>query len=97
LLKTIRCPRNLGMITDRLPAPQYQPKMKRCNSMAIDGSKAKLDIEKEVKLLSGPKGLIGKVPAERRVGASRVLGNLPTIEEDNVDDETIDVLSKLER
>ena len=23
LLKTIRCPRNLGMITERLPAPQY--------------------------------------------------------------------------
>ena len=23
LLKTIRCPRNLGMITERLPKPQY--------------------------------------------------------------------------
>lgn len=47
LLKTIRCPRNLGMITERLPAPQYQPKMKRCNSMAIEPSKAsKLDLEK---------------------------------------------------
>ena len=46
LLKTIRCPRNLGMITDRLPAPQYQPKMKRCNSMAIDGSKAlKIEVD----------------------------------------------------
>lgn len=98
LLKTIRCPRNLNMMTDRLPAPQYQSKMKRCNSMAIDGSKAKLDLEKEVKKLSGPMDLVGKVPAEgRRVGASRVLGSLPTIEEDNVDDETIDVLSKLER
>lgn len=42
LLKTIRCPRNLGMITERLPAPQYQQsKMKRCNSMAIDIQKSK--------------------------------------------------------
>jgi hypothetical protein len=40
LLKTIRCPRNLGMITDRLPAPQYKP-MKKSNSLSIDGSKRK--------------------------------------------------------
>jgi|TARA_B110001450_G_scaffold254885_1_gene281163 hypothetical protein len=31
LLATIRCPRNLGMITDRLPKSQYQPTgLKRC-------------------------------------------------------------------
>ena len=39
LLKTIKCPRNLGMISERLPAPQYKPKMKRCHSMAIDVQK----------------------------------------------------------
>ena len=36
LLATIRCPRNLGMITDRLPKAQYQPKLKRSQSMAIE-------------------------------------------------------------
>lgn len=32
---------------------------------------------------------------ERRIGASRVLCNLPTIEEDNVDDETIEAIGKI--
>lgn len=37
LLSTIRCPRNLGQITDRLPKSQYSPtKLKRSNSMAIE-------------------------------------------------------------
>ena len=37
LLATIRCPRNLGMITDRLPKSQYQPTgLRRSNSMAIE-------------------------------------------------------------
>jgi hypothetical protein len=27
------------MITERLPAPQYKPRMKRCQSMAIDVQK----------------------------------------------------------
>merc|ERR1711981_170839 len=71
LLQTIRCPRNLGQITERLPAPQYQPKMKRCNSMAIDTSKAcKLGIDKEnqetqnqvIKLKSDLKELTVKPP-----------------------------------
>jgi NIMA (never in mitosis gene a)-related kinase len=35
MLSTIRCPRNLGMITERLPKPQYQA-LKRSNSMAIE-------------------------------------------------------------
>lgn len=35
LLSTIRCPRNLGMITERLPKPQYN-QLKRSNSMAIE-------------------------------------------------------------
>ena len=38
-----------------------------------------------------------KMTNEGRGGASRVLGNLPTIQEQQVDDETIDVLSALER
>lgn len=100
LLKTIRCPRNLGMITDRLPAPQYRPKMKRCNSMAIDGVKGQLEVAKdtkEIKLKTNLKESQFQMPVERRVGASRVLCNLPTIEEDQVDDETIEVLSSLEK
>lgn len=37
LLATIRCPRNLGQITDRLPKSQYQPKgLNRSKSMAIE-------------------------------------------------------------
>lgn len=110
LLKTIRCPRNLGQITERLPAPQYAPRMKRCNSMALEDTKAtRLEVTRDVKetqnslLKAKPehKGMVGGTPTklqvERRVGASRVLCNLPTIEEDQVDDETIDVLSRLEK
>jgi hypothetical protein len=35
LMRTIRCPRNLGAITDRLPAAQYSP-LKRSKSLAIE-------------------------------------------------------------
>ena len=63
LLKTIKCPRNLGMISERLPAPQYKPKMKRCQSMAIDVPKtAKLEEmkiqkqETELKVLATSRG-----------------------------------------
>ena len=35
LLKTIRCPRNLNMVTASLPAPQYQP-LQRSKSLAIE-------------------------------------------------------------
>jgi len=74
--------------------------------MALDDIKSiKLDIGKENKetqnslLKAKPehKGTPTKLQVERRVGASRVLCNLPTIEEDQVDDETIDVLSRLEK
>ena len=59
LLKTIRCPRNLGMITERLPAPQYNPKMKRCNSMEIDILKPKnLDAVSKSIQIPTEKGLI---------------------------------------
>jgi hypothetical protein len=34
LMKTVRMPRRMGEITDRLPAPQYdQPLIKRTNSL----------------------------------------------------------------
>jgi NIMA (never in mitosis gene a)-related kinase len=36
LLQTIRCPRNLGQITERLPKAQYQQRLKRSASMAIE-------------------------------------------------------------
>lgn len=75
--------------------------------MALDDIKSiKLDIGKEnketqnslLKAKPDQKGTPTKLQVERRVGASRVLCNLPTIEEDEqVDDETIDVLSRLEK
>lgn len=80
--------------------------MKRCNSMALEDTKAtRLEVVKDSKetqnsLLKAKhdhKGTPTKLQVERRVGASRVLCNLPTIEEDQVDDETIDVLSRLEK
>lgn len=102
LLKTIRCPRNLGMITERLPAPQYKPKMKRCNSMAIGLQNVeKLDELKVVKQETNVKSEVKEAASsstpnkrknaqERRIGASRVLCNLPTIEEDQVDEDKLD-------
>lgn len=46
LLKTIRCPRNLNMVTASLPAPQYQP-LQRSKSLAVDiGVDKKLSLEK---------------------------------------------------
>lgn len=53
LLKTIRCPLNLNMITERLPAPQYK-KIKKCNSLSLDGSNSKClkSAEKEKKVKS---------------------------------------------
>merc|ERR1711981_1363437 len=54
LLSTIRCPRNLGQITERLPKAQYQHRqLKRSASMNIDAPsdlKSKLDL-KEVNVL----------------------------------------------
>lgn len=48
LLQTIRCPRNLGQITERLPGAQYQRRsLKRSASMAIDATSdlKKLDMK----------------------------------------------------
>ena len=68
--------------------------------MALEGLKSQLDVPKEtkeIKLKADLKESQFQMPVERRVGASRVLCNLPTIEEDQVDDETIDVRSSLEK
>lgn len=90
LLETIRCPKNLGMITDRLPAPQYR-RVKRCQSMAIESSPAsKLELDKEendslnqlVKVKSDLRENQSKMPGGGRSGGSRVRCNLPTIQED---------------
>jgi serine/threonine protein kinase len=48
LLQTIRCPRNLGQITERLPKAQYQHRsLKRSASMAIEATSdlKKLDMK----------------------------------------------------
>jgi hypothetical protein len=54
LLKTIRCPRNLNMISERMPAPQYkQQRIKKCHSLSIDGSSNNcIKIEKDKKVSS---------------------------------------------
>lgn len=77
------------MISDRLPAPQYKPKMKRCQSMAIDVPKTEkleeMNIQKqetELKILATSRANSNQkrvVPQDRRIGASRVICNLPTI------------------
>lgn len=75
------------MISDRLPAPQYKPKMKRCQSMAIDVPKTEkleeMKIQKqetELKILATSRANQKKVvQQDRRIGASRVICNLPTI------------------
>ena len=46
LLKTIRCPRNLNMVTASLPAPQYQP-LQRSKSLAIESEMRITPDEKE--------------------------------------------------
>lgn len=45
LMRTIRCPRNLGAITDRLPAAQYSP-LKRSKSLAIETGEDEIKVSK---------------------------------------------------
>lgn len=96
LLSTIRCPRNLGQITERLPKPQY---MKRSNSMAVDLDRVKLEISKEENMqkLVKNQSRVGlqevKIATHSKLGekASRRkmnLASLPTIEEDCLDENT---------
>jgi len=88
LLSTIRCPRDLGQITERLPKAQYQHRqLKRSASMNIDAPgdfKSKLEL-KDHNVLSQA--------APKRVEELQ-RGNLPTIAEDQVEQDTID-FSKL--
>lgn len=97
LLSTIRCPRNLGQITERLPKPQY---MKRSNSMAVDLDRVRLEVSKDESLQKLVKnqsksGLQEvKVATHSRLGVDRGskknkhLASLPTIEEDCLDENT---------
>jgi len=90
LLSTIRCPRDLGQITERLPKAQYQHRpLKRSASMNVEpGSefKGKLDM-KDLNSLSHANIAPKRVEELQR-------GNLPTIAEDQVEHDTID-FSKL--
>lgn len=75
LLSTIRCPRNLGQITERLPKAQYK-QLKRSASMEINAPsdlKSKLD-SKDLRMLSQ----VSVKP--KRV--EDIQNNLPTITED---------------
>ena len=89
LLSTIRCPKNLGMITDKLPRAQYSP-LKKSKSTELESIKA-ISLKEVVKLQLPQK------PAERAQRRVRELGNLPTIEESNVDEDIVEVEKKLER
>jgi len=99
LLSTIRCPRNLGQITERLPKPQYQP-MKRSNSMAIETA-PKIDVREDNlrKLVKNQEKSLTdsspKIATHTKIGErsnrkkpSVILASLPTIEEDCVDENT---------
>lgn len=75
LLSTIRCPRNLGQITERLPKAQYK-QLKRSASMEI-GAPSDLKSKLELKDLK----MISQVSVKpKRVEDIR--NNLPTITED---------------
>ena len=55
LMKTIRMPRRLGEITERMPAPQYdQPSFKRTNSQPQTKLEV-IDTESGKKLMTGSK------------------------------------------
>lgn len=88
LLATIRCPRNLGMITDRLPASQYHG-LKRSKSMAIAPIK-KVDTERKHNVTKSIENFEPKKLQSEQKQKRRHIGNLPTIQEDNVDDEIVD-------
>ena len=87
LLSTIRCPRNLGQITERLPKAQYQHRqLKRSASMNIDAPsdlKSKLEL-KDLNVLSS------QVSQRAKRVEDLQSGNLPTITEDQVENDTID-------
>ena len=85
LLSTIRMPRNLGQITERLPKSQYQQKhLKKAASQDIQTTQD-LKFKLELKNLNGLSQVASKV---KRVADIR--GNLPTIAEDQIENDTID-------
>lgn len=88
LLSTIRCPRNLGQITERLPKAQYQHRaLKRSASMNIDAP-SDLKARLELKGANAPSHCASKRVEDLQQGP------LPTIAEDPVEKDTID-FSKL--
>ena len=78
-------PRNLGQITERLPKSQYQQKhLKKAASQDIQTTQD-LKFQLELKNLNGLSQVASKV---KRVADIR--GNLPTIAEDQIENDTID-------
>lgn len=90
LLQTIRCPRNLGSITERLPKPQYI-KVQRSNSLSIEDSIAEKIPDVDSRAPSTPKevgGPTGKL-MHRGLKGAREKGLLPIIAEDTVLEDTV--------
>jgi len=88
LLQTIRCPRNLGQITERLPKAQYQHRqLKRSASMAVEATS-------DLKKLDMKNGHMVSQAEPKRVQDLQKGNNLPTITEDQIEQDTID-FSKL--
>lgn len=96
LMRTIRCPRNLGAITERLPAAQYSP-LKRSKSLAIEigeenlqpnQQKNKSDVNLMKERLNKLDHVTKQVKSSKaQEKPKRNLGSLPTIQEDDISSE----------
>jgi len=87
LLKTIKTPRRMGQITERLPAPQYdneEKRIKRTNSLPTTGSRL---IDNELKRHPTTDGSISSngSPSSRDPPKSRGLQNLANRAQRNMD------------
>lgn len=87
LLKTIKMPRRMGQITERLPAPQYdneEKRIKRTNSLPTTGSRL---IDNELKRHPTTDGSISSngSPSSRDPPKSRGLQNLANRAQRNID------------
>ena len=90
LLSTIRCPRDLGMISNRLPKPQY-------NSLQRSSSQDIREEKNALKPIPPPCGQITSSVSTPRVAThsqngrpkrgARECGSLPTIAEDSDNDD----------
>ena len=102
LMRTIKCPRNLGAITERLPAAQYSP-LKRSKSLAVDIGDENLqpnhqNQKSDVNLIKDRLVKLDQVAKNVQINRSNVkpkrnvLGSLPTIQEDDLgsEKETLD-------